>query len=129
MEINSSLDSFRTTISISFFTFRISYYSEPAKEEVRHLAFDCERGKVDKRPYHRQVLRASADGHLKEFKPSPRPDFDTALRAVWEVIQDEIEMTVHAIQQEGRAAVDEKIETVERYYRQLLAEEKKLYSV
>jgi hypothetical protein len=51
---------------------------------------------------------------------------DAAFDAAWGVIQDEVAARIHAIQQEGRSAVAEKIATVERYYRQLLAEEKRL---
>lgn len=112
--------------TILVFTFHLSYYSEPAREDVHHVAFDCERGRVDKRPAHKQVIRTEGTRRDKAFKPAPKPDVDAAFQAAWDVIQDEVALRVHAIQKEGRFSVAEKIETVERYYRQLLAEEKRM---
>jgi hypothetical protein len=112
--------------TILVFTFHLSYYSEPSREAVHHVAFDCERGRVDKRPVHKQILRSEPAPRNAAFAPAPAPDVDGAFEAAWAVIQDEVAARIHAIQQEGRAAAADKIETVERYYRQLLAEEKRM---
>jgi hypothetical protein len=112
--------------TILVFTFHLAYYSEPAREDVHHVAYDCERGRVDKRPVHRLVFRTRKQALDTGIGSAPAPDVDTAFAAAWALIQDAVAARIHTIQREGRASVAEKIETVERYYRQLLAEEKRL---
>jgi hypothetical protein len=112
--------------TILIFTFRISYYSEPAEEAVRHVIYDCQRRRVMKRPIQRKLILAEADTPDGAFADPPKTNVRTAFAAAWETVQDHIEARVHDIQQEGRQAIEEKIRTVENYYRQLLAEEKRL---
>lgn len=111
--------------TILIFTFRISYYSEPAEEAVRHVVYDCERRRVTKRPVQRQLILAEADTPEGAFADPPKTNVRTGFAAAWEEVQDHVEARVHELQQEGRPAIEEKIRTVENYYRQLLFEEKR----
>jgi hypothetical protein len=112
--------------TILIFTFRISYYSEPAEEAVRHVVYDCQRRRVMKRPVQRKLILPQPDTPDGAFADPPKTNIRTGFEAAWETVQDQIESRVHDIQQEGREAIGEKIRTVENYYRQLLAEEKRL---
>jgi hypothetical protein len=108
------------------FSFRISFYSEPAREDLWHLTFDCERGRVLKRPLPKRVLENGGEEGEEGFGPPPKADVRKAFRTVWEDVQDEVENSVHAIRQEGKDKLEENLLTVERYYRQLIQEEKRL---
>jgi hypothetical protein len=112
--------------TLFMFTFRLSYYSEPAEEEVCHVVFDYERGRVVKRPIVKKLFQPGTDGPEGAFADPPKVNVKTAFEAAWETVQDEVEARVHAMQREGRPLFEKKIETVENYYRQLLAEEKRL---
>ena len=108
------------------FTLRLSYYSEPAQEEVRHVTFDCERGRVVKRPISKKLLRSRIETPAGAFADPPAVNIKAGFSAAWESIQDAVELRVRAIQQDSRPLIAKKIKAVERYYKQLLAEEKRL---
>jgi hypothetical protein len=112
--------------SILVFTFRVFYYTDPAEEDVLHIGYDAERGRVVRRSLPRMVAEAQGVPEEDGFAPAPRPDVSTAFAAVWNAVQDEVEEHVRALEEAGRSAHAERIRTVEIYYRQLLAEEKRL---
>jgi hypothetical protein len=108
------------------FTLRLSYYSEPAQEEVRHVTFDCERGRVVKRPISKKLLRSRVETPEGAFADPPKTNIKAGFAAAWESVQDAVELRVRDIQQDSRPLFAKKIKAVERYYKQLLAEEKRL---
>lgn len=108
------------------FSFRISFYSEPAQEDLRHLVFDCERGKVLRRPLPKRILENGGENVVDGYGPPPKADVRRAFRPVWEEVQNGVESAIHAIRREGKGTLEENLETVERYYRQLIQEEKRL---
>lgn len=106
------------------FTFRASFYSQPLREEVLHVLFDTERGRVLGRSVPPAQLEEGpgTDG----FEAAPAPDVDAAFRAAWEAVQAAVERRARSLEDEGRPAHEERLNTVERYYRQLIQEEKRL---
>jgi hypothetical protein len=87
------------------FSFRISFYSEPAQEDLRHLVFDCERGKVLRRPLPKRILENGGENVEEEFGPPPKADVRKAFRMVWDEVQHGVESAVHAIRQEGKSTL------------------------
>jgi len=112
--------------TVLIFTFRLAYYSDPPKETLETVTYDCERGRVLKRPVSRRTLYEASETPEEGFAAAPAPDLDRAFHAAWEEIQDRVESRVQALQHEGREFLEEELSTVERYYRQLIAEEKRL---
>ena len=108
------------------FTFRLAYYSDPPKEILETVVYDCERRRVLRRPISRRTFHEASEAPLETMGPAPAPDLDTAFQAAWEEIQDRVESRVGALQHEGRGHLEGELATVERYYRQLIAEEKRL---
>lgn len=112
--------------NILVFAFHLYYYSEPPEERIVHVTYDCDRRRVDKRPLQNLLSRTAGVGPLGSFSLGKRPKVREAYQAAWEAVQDQVEQKVHTIEQEGKAILEDRIATVERYYRQLLAEEKRL---
>jgi len=108
------------------FTFRLSFYSEPAEEQLRHVTFDCERGRVIKRPIGKKLFEAQPAPENGLVEETARVDIKKGFAAAWESIQDDVETRVREIAEKGRPAYEKKVQIVEKYYRQLLAEEKRL---
>jgi len=108
------------------FTFRLSFYSEPAEEQLRHVTYDAERGRVIKRPIGKRLFEARSVPEDEVFGEPSRVDVKKGFAAAWESIQDDVEARVREIAETGRPAYEKKVAVVEKYYRQLLAEEKRL---
>jgi hypothetical protein len=108
------------------FTFRLAYYSDPPRETLETVAYDCERRRVMRRAVSRKTVCEASESPEETFGAAPKPDLDAAFGAAWEEIQDRVESRVHALQHEGREFLENELATVERYYRQLIAEEKRL---
>jgi len=106
------------------FSFRVSFYTQPLQEEVLHVLYDTERKRVLGRNVPPASLREAPD--IDGFEPAPRVNVDGAFRTAWEAVQDAVERRVLALEEEGRPAHEERLGTVERYYRQLIQEEKRL---
>ena len=111
--------------NILVFAFHLYYYSEPPEESIAHVTYDCDRSRADKRPLQNLLSRTAGVEPLESFSLGKRPKVREAYQTAWAAIQDRVEQKVHAIEQDGKALLDDRIATVERYYRQLLAEEKR----
>lgn len=107
-------------------SFRVAYYSEPPRETVLHLAYDEERGKHLARPVARPLVWDARPAPEADIDPAPKPDLAAAFHGAWERVQDEVETRVNKLEQEGRELLEKELRTVERYYRQLIDEEKRL---
>ena len=112
--------------SLLVFTFRIFYYSEPAAEVLLHVAYDAERGRVARRGLPRLLSEACPEVHHNGYHAAPLPDVGAAFAAVWSTVEDEVELRVRGLEEAGRTAYEARIRIVEDYYRNLLAEEKRL---
>ena len=112
--------------TLLLFHFRVLFYSEPPEQRLVTVAYDSERKRVVNRPPGRQALLAAPLGPEDDFGPPPRVDVKTAFRAAWDALQDRVEGRVDALQHEGREFFARELATVERYYRQLIAEEKRI---
>jgi hypothetical protein len=112
--------------SLLVFTFRIFYYSEPAAETLLSLGYDAERRRIVRRALPRLLSEAKAAVTENGYRPAPALDVGTAFSAVWGAVEDEVEMRVRTLEEAGRGAYEARIRVVESYYRQLLAEEKRL---
>jgi hypothetical protein len=112
--------------NLLLFTFRLSLYSEPPGEEVVTQVYDAERRKVIRRPIARRTLLQAQAAPLEGFGPAPEPDVQAGFRAAWEGLQDLVEKRVHELRNAGSEAAQREIEVVERYYRQLIQEEKRM---
>ena len=112
--------------SLLVFTFRIFYYSEPAAEVLLHLAYDTERGRVARRGLPRLLAEARPTVNHNGYHTGPTPDVGAAFAAVWSAVEDEVELRVRSLEEAGRTAYEARIRIVEDYYRNLLAEEKRL---
>ena len=113
--------------SLLVFTFRVFYYSEPAAEALLHLGYDAERRRVVRRGVVRLITEAKAEVVENGYHPSPAADVGAAFAAVWGAVEDEVELRVRGLEETGRSTYEARIQVVESYYRQLLAEEKRLY--
>ncbi len=111
--------------TLVLFTFRLAYYSEPPEEGLHTVVYDAERGRVVRRSLGRRLLDAARENPEDGFAPAPEPDLKAAFTAAWEETEDLVESRVHALQMEGRHHLERELATVERYYRQLIAEEKR----
>jgi hypothetical protein len=112
--------------SLLVFTFRIFYYSDPAAEVLLHLGYDAERGRVARRGLPRLLTEARPVVNHNGYHAGPAPDVGAAFAAVWNAVEDEVELRVRSLEEAGRTAYEARIRIVENYYRQLLAEEKRL---
>ena len=112
--------------SLLVFTFRIFYYSDPAAEVLLHLGYDAERRRISRRGLPRLLADAQPVANPNGYHPAPAPDVGAAFSAVWTAVEDEVELRVRGLEEAGRTAYEARIHVVENYYRQLLAEEKRL---
>jgi hypothetical protein len=112
--------------SLLVFTFRIFYYSDPAAEVLLHLGYDAERRRILRRALPRLLAEAGASASQNGLHPAPSVDVSAAFSAVWHAVEDEVELRVRTLEESGRTAYEARIRVVENYYRQLLAEEKRL---
>ncbi len=112
--------------SLLLFHFRVLFYSEPPEQRLVTVAYDAERKRVVNRPPSRKTLLEAPSDPEEGFANAPRPDIKTAFHAAWDALQDRIETRVESLQHEGRDFFERELETVERYYRQLIAEEKRI---
>lgn len=108
------------------FTFRVSFYSELSEEQLQHVTFDCERGRALRKPILRQLLETQPEAPTGDFAPPRKASIKKAFAAAWEVLESQVETRVREIREQGRPYLEEKVAQVEKYYRQLLAEEKRL---
>ena len=76
------------------------------------------------RPVGRRSLFEARSEPEEGFAPPAPPDVAEAFRCAWEVVQDHVEARVGAIQRRGQETLERELSTVERYYRQLIEEEK-----
>jgi hypothetical protein len=106
------------------FSFRVSFYTQPLQEEVLHVLYDAERNRVLGRSVPPAALQGAPD--TDGFEPAPRVNVDRAFRTAWDAVQDAVERRVRTLEEEGRSDHQERLGTVERYYRQLIQEEKRL---
>lgn len=119
----SSLEEKRYGVLL-IFTFSLAYYSEPPSTENLTVTYDAQRGKVVQRPVGRRALFEARGEPDEGFEPAAAVDVAGAFRRAWEVVQDHVEGRVGEIQRAGQVALDRELATVERYYRQLIEEEK-----
>jgi len=108
------------------FTFRVSFYSELSEEQLQHVTFDCERGRAIRKPILRQLFLTRPEAPAEDFGAPRKPNIKKAFAAAWEVLENQVETRVRELQEKGQPYLEEKVAQVERYYRQLLAEEKRL---
>ncbi len=111
---------------VLLFTFRLSYYSEPPEERVETVAYDVERGRITPRGLPRRGLGEAEPGPREGFGPAPGVSTRPAFHQAWETVQDRVEACVHALQQVGREVLEKELATLERYYRQLMEEERRV---
>jgi hypothetical protein len=112
--------------TVFLFTFRVSYYSDPAEEEILHVGVDAERRRVFQRAASR-LLDAMENEPREGYSPPVSADVRAAFLLAWQAVEGEVEERVHALTEAGRVAYLRRIQTVETYYRQLLDEENRLY--
>jgi hypothetical protein len=112
--------------TVFLFTYRISYYSDPAEEQILHVGVDAQRRRVFTRAAAKLLERAEAHAQ-PEFAGPPPADVKDAFRRTWGTVAGAVESRVHALTEAGRASYQRRIRTVENYYRQLLEEENRLY--
>ncbi len=119
----SSLEEKRYGVLL-IFTFSLSYYSEPPANEALTVTYDVQRGKVVQRPVGRRSLFEAESEPAEGFLPAPVVDVAEAFHHAWDAVQDHVEARVGEIQKTGQQGLDRELTTVERYYRQLIEEEK-----
>ena len=122
----SSLEESRYGVLL-IFTFSLAYYSEPPTNESLTVTYDAQRGKVVQRPVGRRSLFEAASEPAGRFEPAPAVEISEAFHGAWEVVQDHVEARVAEIQKAGQQKLDRELATVERYYRQLIEEEKTVF--
>lgn len=119
----SSLEERRYGVLL-IFTFSLAYYSEPPANETLTVTYDAQRGKIVQRPVGRRSLFEAASEPEEGFEPAPTVDVSVAFHHAWEAVQDHVEARVGEIQKAGQERLDRELATVERYYRQLIEEER-----
>jgi hypothetical protein len=112
--------------TVFLFTYRISYYSDPAEEQILHVGVDAQRRRVFTRAAARLLTRCETEAH-PDFAGPPRADVKDAFRRTWGTVAEAVEGRVQTLTEAGRASYQRRIRTVENYYRQLLDEENRLY--
>jgi len=108
------------------FSFRLTLYAESPEETLVHVLFDAERGSVFGRPIARRTLLGGRADPEEGFSEAPPADLDRAFRRSWDALQDRVEAAVQGVRARARPAMDRELGTVERYYRDLIEEEKRL---
>jgi hypothetical protein len=119
----SSLEEKRYGVLL-IFTFNLAYYSVPPANETLTITYDAQRGKVVQRPVGRKSLFDASSEPEEGFGPPPAVDVALAFHRAWEAVQEHVETRVGEIQKAGQVSLDRELATVERYYRQLIEEEK-----
>jgi len=108
------------------FALRLSFYSEPPHEELVYIGWDQTQSRVLPRGVPRRFLTDADEMPRDELGPPPAVDAGKAFPFVWERLEEYVETKVHEIREEGRSRLDGDIDTLGRYYRQLIEEEKRL---
>ena len=108
------------------FSFRISFYAEPPRQSVWTVAFDCDRGRVIQRAPTARSLEEAWREPRRGLEPPPPVDAEAAFEAAWASLQNRVDETLQVMEREGRPYMEREIQAMERYYRQLIAEERRI---
>ena len=116
----------RRYVPVYRFTFRVAFYGEPPGVELVEVVWDTGTGRRLARGIPARIEETLGETADPEVLPPTESDPQDAFRRAWEAVEVEVEARVRELQEEGQEKLDREIRSLERYYRQLIDEEKRL---
>jgi hypothetical protein len=116
----------RRYVPVYRFTFRVAFYGEPPGVELVEVVWDTGTGRRLARGIPARVEATLVEEADPDILAPAHSDPPEAFRRAWEAVEHEVETRVRELQEEGQEKLDREVASLERYYRQLIDEEKRL---
>jgi hypothetical protein len=115
----------RSREPIYLFTFRLGFYFDTPHEKLYTVRVDPGRGRVRHEIHPERLLDdVGISGPAPEAE-TPHIDPERAFRLGWGKVEEEVSRLTEKYTHRGETHLNEEIQTIEAYYRQLIDEEKK----
>ncbi len=111
--------------SIFLFSFRLGFYFDTPHEKLYTVRVDYERGRVRHETHPERLLDPAVAAPAKKERSVTRLEPEKAFRMAWGKVEEEVARLTARYQGEGQQELEDETKTIEKYYRQLIEEEKR----